>query len=326
MQNPLVSIIIPTYNRAHLIGETLDSVLAQTYENWECIIVDDGSTDNTEEVVNNYIKRDTRFQYHHRPIDRPKGGNAARNYGFEISKGEYVNWFDSDDLMLEDFILQKVKELERTKSQFVFSKSMNFNSKMERSSLFDYNNYNKKITTFNFLKGSITLCTLDFLARKDTLEHIKFNEILKSGQEFNFFTQYICLFQNGLFIDKFLSLRRIHDFSIQSLQRINKNKYWLNKYLIYLTTYDDIKLIADKDSLNHLIDMSMSTAFELASIHKKIPFIKKLLKCVYKEKGFILTFIYILSLLTSCFFKKGYFLMNLSRSKERNNNVVKLYK
>jgi glycosyltransferase involved in cell wall biosynthesis len=96
---PLVSIIIPTYNRAHLIGETLDSVVAQTYENWECIIVDDGSSDTSDEVIGKYVKGDTRFKYYHRPEEHLQGGNGARNYGFKMSKGEYVNWFDSDDLM-----------------------------------------------------------------------------------------------------------------------------------------------------------------------------------------------------------------------------------
>ena len=67
MKQALISIIIPTFNRAHLIGETLDSVLAQTYPNWECIIVDDGSTDTTDEVVGEYVKKDSRFLYHHRP-------------------------------------------------------------------------------------------------------------------------------------------------------------------------------------------------------------------------------------------------------------------
>ncbi|WP_416448157.1 glycosyltransferase family 2 protein [Leeuwenhoekiella sp. A2] len=99
MVQPLVSIIIPTYNRAHLITETLDSILVQTYKNWECIIVDDGSTDNTEEIVQTYLENDSRFQYHHRPEDRLKGANACRNYGFELSRGEYIQWFDSDDLM-----------------------------------------------------------------------------------------------------------------------------------------------------------------------------------------------------------------------------------
>ncbi|WP_372938266.1 glycosyltransferase family 2 protein, partial [Seonamhaeicola sp.] len=90
MSQPLVSIIIPTYNRAHLIGETLDSVLAQTYTHWECIVVDDGSSDHTSQVVATYCKNDARFQYHQRPLDRPKGANACRNYGFELSKGEYI--------------------------------------------------------------------------------------------------------------------------------------------------------------------------------------------------------------------------------------------
>ncbi len=118
MSFPLVSIIIPTYNRAHLIGETLDSVLGQTYENWECIIVDDGSTDNTNQVVGEYIAKDTRFQYYHRPANRLKGANACRNYGFELSKGEFVNWFDSDDVMMPDFISKRIFEF-NINTQFV---------------------------------------------------------------------------------------------------------------------------------------------------------------------------------------------------------------
>lgn len=89
-KEPLVSIIIPTYNRAHLIGETLDSVLAQTYENWECIVVDDGSTDHTDEVMAEYCAKDSRFRYFHRPDTHKPGGNGARNYGFLMSRGEFV--------------------------------------------------------------------------------------------------------------------------------------------------------------------------------------------------------------------------------------------
>src|SRR5690606_30981203 len=108
MSGPLVSIIIPTFNRAHLIGETLDSVIAQTYQNWECIVVDDGSTDDTAKVMEAYTAKDSRIQYHHRPPEHKPGGNGARNYGFKMSRGEYVNWFDSDDIMLPDFLEFKV--------------------------------------------------------------------------------------------------------------------------------------------------------------------------------------------------------------------------
>lgn len=131
--NPLISIIIPTFNRAHVIGETLDSIIAQTYDNWECIVVDDGSNDNTQGILNKYINNDKRFQYHERPADRPKGANACRNYGFEISAGQYINFLDSDDLYLPvtlctfatnieidcDVIVGKVKSINILSSQTI---------------------------------------------------------------------------------------------------------------------------------------------------------------------------------------------------------------
>ncbi len=88
MNNILVSIIIPTYNRVNHLGGILDSVLKQTCTNWECIVVDDGSSDATDELMRSYCEKDPRFKYHHSPNDRPKGGNTCRNYGFELSKGE----------------------------------------------------------------------------------------------------------------------------------------------------------------------------------------------------------------------------------------------
>src|SRR5690606_29007556 len=102
------SIIIPTFNRAHLIGETLDSVLAQTYQNWECLVVDDGSTDGTDALMAEYVAKDSRFHYHKRPDTHLPGGNGARNYGFEESKGAYIQWFDDDDVMLLGFIERKM--------------------------------------------------------------------------------------------------------------------------------------------------------------------------------------------------------------------------
>lgn len=112
----MISLIIPTYNRAHYISDTLDSVLKQTYTQWECIIVDDGSTDDTASIINTYVQQDNRFIYVKRPKDYPKGGNGARNYGYKIAKGEFVNWFDDDDIMLPNFLRDKINTIKTSQA------------------------------------------------------------------------------------------------------------------------------------------------------------------------------------------------------------------
>src|SRR5512132_3570680 len=94
MDSPLVSVVVPTYNRAHLIGRTIESVLRQSYVALELVIVDDGSTDDTRERITEKYRRDPRVRYCH----KPNGGPAsARNVGFREARGEYVALLDSDD-------------------------------------------------------------------------------------------------------------------------------------------------------------------------------------------------------------------------------------
>lgn len=111
MSSNLISIIIPIYNRELLIRETLDSIVAQTYTNWECIIIDDGSTDESKKVVLEYVDSDHRFSLYDRPIEKRKGPSSCRNYGFENSKGDYVQFFDSDDLMHPDHLKIKIESI-----------------------------------------------------------------------------------------------------------------------------------------------------------------------------------------------------------------------
>ena len=90
---PTVTIIIPTYNRAHLLGRAIRSVLTQTFHNWELIVVDDASTDNTKEVA--YSFQDPRIHYLCHETNR--GGPAARNTGIREARGLYIAFLDSDD-------------------------------------------------------------------------------------------------------------------------------------------------------------------------------------------------------------------------------------
>src|SRR4051794_36269759 len=94
--NPLVSVVIPAFNRAFILPEALDSVLAQTFKDFELIVVDDGSTDDTEEVLRPYVeRRGVRFL-----PQANQGPAAARNRGIEAARGKYVAFLDSDDLWL----------------------------------------------------------------------------------------------------------------------------------------------------------------------------------------------------------------------------------
>lgn len=113
MENELVSIIMPTYNCAKFIKETIQSVLNQTYENWELVIVDDCSNDNTEEIVESF--NDKRIKYH--KLEKNSGAAVARTTAMKMAIGNYMAFLDSDDLW-------KKEKLEK---QLEFMKKNNYN-------------------------------------------------------------------------------------------------------------------------------------------------------------------------------------------------------
>ena len=113
MKNELISIIMPTYNCAKFIKETIQSVINQTYENWELVIVDDCSNDNTEEIVASF--NDKRIKYHR--LEKNSGAAIARTTAMKMATGNYMAFLDSDDLWKKD-------KLER---QLAFMKNNNYN-------------------------------------------------------------------------------------------------------------------------------------------------------------------------------------------------------
>ena len=97
---PVMSIIVPCYKQAAFVAETLDSVLKQTFRDWECIVVNDGSPDNASEIVNRYVALDSRI----RLIETPnRGVSAARNTGIRASSGEFILPLDADDIILPEY-------------------------------------------------------------------------------------------------------------------------------------------------------------------------------------------------------------------------------
>lgn len=102
---PLVSVIMPAYNAGPYIGEAIQSILDQTFANWDLIVVDDGSTDNTAEVVATFLS-DRRIRYH----KQPNGGEpVARNTGIELSHGNLIAWLDADDIWFPEKLAKQIE-------------------------------------------------------------------------------------------------------------------------------------------------------------------------------------------------------------------------
>ena len=116
MINKLVSIITPTYNCAKFIARTIDSVQAQTYQNWEMIIVDDRSKDNTKEIVDEYIKDDSRIKYYLLEVN--SGAAVARTTAMKLAQGSYMAFLDSDDIWMPDKLERQIRWMEENNYAF----------------------------------------------------------------------------------------------------------------------------------------------------------------------------------------------------------------
>ncbi len=110
----MVSIVIPVFNRKEDVEKMLQSILNQTYKDWELILIDDGSIDEVDMMMEGYAKIDRRIRLYRRDI-LPKGGQTCRNIGFNLAKGKYIIFFDSDDLISSTCIEYRVDFMEKNK-------------------------------------------------------------------------------------------------------------------------------------------------------------------------------------------------------------------
>jgi glycosyltransferase involved in cell wall biosynthesis len=161
------SIVIPTYNRAELIAGTIQSVLEQQFKNFEVIVVDDGSTDNTEDVIKSI--RDSRLHYYKK--ENSERG-ATRNYGARIAKGEYINFVDSDDLLYPNHLACAGELIEKSlHPELVY---LNYDIKDENNKIIKINKISGSINS-KILFGNILSCNGVFL-RHDVALKFPFQE------------------------------------------------------------------------------------------------------------------------------------------------------
>jgi GT2 family glycosyltransferase len=210
---PLVSIVIPCYKQAELVTDALESVVKQTYQKWECIVVNDGSPDNTSKVVRqfraNYPDKEIKL------LEVKNGGlSSARNRGIECSTGIYILPFDSDDRLHEDYLKRMVEELEKNPEiSFVYCNRQDFGISNDAVSAvpFDFN---------QLIHGNIlSYCSM---YRRSVWEDANgYDESLTSYEDWNFWISAAKCGHIGLFVPEFLFYYRVKEQSMytEALER-----------------------------------------------------------------------------------------------------------
>ncbi|WP_338766563.1 glycosyltransferase [Bernardetia sp. ABR2-2B] len=181
--NPLVSIITPLFNRQELIKATAKSVLEQEYQNWEWIIVDDGSTDNSVQVVKEYQQNDERIKIYQRKR-LPKGASTCRNIGVGKAKGKYLMFLDSDDCLLPHCLKQRVDAAIKSPNMdfWVFQNLLKDES--DTTSMKLWNVVTEEETLTRFLKHDALWCICNPMYEREFITKYSFDESLPSWQDY----------------------------------------------------------------------------------------------------------------------------------------------
>ncbi|WP_370566806.1 glycosyltransferase family 2 protein [Flavobacterium sp. GP15] len=236
--NQQISIIVPCYNQAQYLSEALQSVLEQTYTNWECIIVNDGSPDDTEQIAKRWLEKDYRFKY----VYKENGGlSSARNAGLDLSIGDYIQFLDSDDVLNKFKLEKSINSINENNAKLVVSNFEMFTTEFTTTSKpycvlkKEYLNYKSILYDWDVLFSIPIHCGL---FKQCFFNNFRFPLELKAKEDW---IMWISIFQtnpNCVFLNETLVLYRIHCSSMtKDLDLMQEN---LLKALIYLKNHLNI--------------------------------------------------------------------------------------
>ena len=222
----LVSIVIPVFNRKDLVCAMINSIIAQTYQNWELLLIDDGSTDGTLEMLQNLAIVDRRINIYNR-YRQPKGAPTCRNIGLEYAKGRYIIFFDSDDLIPNHSLEQRVDFMEKNQHlDFAVFPAMSFTDGVVKGKSKDY--YTGVQIEKNDLKHFID-CNLPFLV---------VTNIYKVAS----------LVKKKILWDECLLSLQDADFNIQNLKKANEYMYATEARIDYF-----IRIVPQSNSISQIL-------------------------------------------------------------------------
>lgn len=222
--NPKVSIIIPTYNRADFIGFTLDHILLQSYDNWECLVIDDGSNDPTFELLQTFQQRDNRIKFFTRHSKHLKGPSGCRNQGLDLASGDFIVFIDSDDIPHPEELAICLEQLAGRKDlKFCRFNKQPFKDKWIPLE-FDFSrNFSSELVDINkldaIIKNELAFACCTVMWRREAIGNQRFNEDLIYAEEWEYYIRLLSGGLKGVSINKILYYNRKHASS-------NTGQFW----------------------------------------------------------------------------------------------------
>lgn len=295
----MVSIIIATYNRAKFIDITLESILDQTYINYEVIIVDDGGEDNTKEVLAPYL-RDPRFKYYKRPLTFSKGCPGSRNFGLTKAQGEFIWFFDDDDIAHPALLGNCITGLFNANHDFCRFKRTVFYD-FERISFDETSKPEIDLVSKKNLKqmiiGKLPFNSCQVIWRRESLGNQIFRGDIVYSDDWEFYSRLLASGLKGVTLDKTLLYARKHPGSATQRLKLGNKKilnsvilanfsvidlvmqenimdrqlfqFFYRKGLFY-NSYPIVKYLIEKSDLNYLDKIKYKLGFHLYPVLRPI--------------------------------------------------------
>lgn len=283
----VISIIIPVYNQEKYLAETLNSVLNQSYSNWECILVNDGSADNSVSVINQYLAKDNRFSFIN---SENKGVSHARNLALKQVKGDYILFLDGDDIIHPEKLQMAISNFEQnTDLSIVFNTTNYFQDTIENV-LFDIQ-LETELVNFNgillYWGEKITIPIHSAIIQKTLFDGIEFNTNLTAQEDW---LVWLRLFQKKpkvFILDEVLSYYRKHNTSRTQTVSLKEDHFKALQIFENYIDLEDYKLLLlhqvkryynkSYDSIYKLNAIKESKTYRAAFFLKKIAVKFKLL-------------------------------------------------
>lgn len=272
----MISIIVPVYNVEYFLPICLKSISQQTYKDFEVIVVNDGSTDNSGSICEEYIKTDNRFKVYHK---QNGGVSSARNYALDKIQGEWVYFCDADDILyrnaLETLIINFDENVDSTMGGYIRIKPQE--NILEENTLYEEINMSVEETLHDFYKPKYNMYNgyiWNRLFRRSIIEkyHIRFREDIYIKEDGLFLIQYLCKCNNGTYYNtRPIYKYREHSSSAMNSKLNNINKESVSRLKASLECHKEIK----QAGFSHILPLTRS----------QISYIQQLLLMLDKSKG-----------------------------------------